>query len=455
MIGLAASLFPGCRAAPTAPREFAIFFTCDTKGRIEPCGCFTGQYGGLTRVSTVLRAEGGPEAFVVEVGNAIGGLEDYHRLQFRHLLEACGEMGYAAVNLGAREARLPAEALLELAAASPVPLLSANVLDADSGASIAAPSLVVERGGLRIGLVGVVDPDRLGGPPGDGLRVGGVREALRREVDALRGKADVLVCLAFADEGGLEAIAGEFYEFDFVLGGDVRQPSSALARVNRSWILATTNEARALGEIRATFDPSAGRTTGAEGDIRLMVDTIPEDPGIREHSALYRREVREAVLEIDRLESQAGNRVPGVAPAATYVGSQTCAACHPTAHGVWGASAHARAFESLVATGSDADPACIGCHTVGFGEPGGYVRSMNGGLFAGVGCESCHGPGSEHVALRSAAGPGGEVALAMRPVGQGQCLQCHHGEFSRPFDWDAFWPLVEHLKEGALAPSAR
>ena len=26
--------------------DLPIYFTCDTRGRLEPCGCFTGQYGG-------------------------------------------------------------------------------------------------------------------------------------------------------------------------------------------------------------------------------------------------------------------------------------------------------------------------------------------------------------------------------------------------------------------------
>ena len=39
----------------TDSQQIDIYFTCDTNGRIEPCGCFTGQYGELTRVSTALK----------------------------------------------------------------------------------------------------------------------------------------------------------------------------------------------------------------------------------------------------------------------------------------------------------------------------------------------------------------------------------------------------------------
>lgn len=100
-----------------------------------------------------------------------------------------------------------------------------------------------------------------------------------------------------------------------------------------------------------------------------------------------------------------------------YVGTKRCRMCHTKQYDFWRDTAKANAFESLkpgvkvVAkrnAGLDAnrdyttDPTCLSCHTVGYGEAGGYeipdpddqrmqrrVKSREG-----VGCESCHGPGS-------------------------------------------------------------
>lgn len=451
VLGLAALLcaLAGCAPEKKAggPQPFHLYFTCDTSGRIEPCGCFSGQYGGLTRVSTVLDAREA-DSLKVEIGNAIAGLEDYHVIQYRHLLEACAAMEYAAVNFGGRESRLPAKTIRELAARSPVPLLSANLLDAGTGEPLLATSLIVAYGELKVGFAGVVDPESLGGEPDPSVLLAGMEESLRGVLDDLRTKADVLVCLAFTDEDGLENLAREFYEFDLILGGNVRQPSSTMIRTNQSWILATTNQARALGEVHAEFDPVSRDLIAAAGDVMLMVDSIPEDPAIREHSVNYRKEIRDTELAVDRPAELASDRVPGVNPPATFAGSPACASCHPAAHAGWSKSGHARAFESLLEKDSEADPSCISCHVVGFGEPGGYRRKMAAGPLTGVGCESCHGPGSEHVRVRSSTAPGQEILLKMRPVGQGQCTQCHYGEFSRPFDWNEFWPVIQHGKEG-------
>ncbi|NNE92183.1 MAG: hypothetical protein HKN23_11095 [Verrucomicrobiales bacterium] len=443
----------GCKEKAGDPLPLDLFFTADTSGRIEPCGCFTGQFGGLTRISTHLKKNdpAAPESIRLEIGNTIAGTADYEVLQFKHLLEAAAALNYRAVNLGGREAALSAETLRELAEKSPVPLLSANILNADSGEPIATPFLVTKQGELKVGLVGVVSPQSLKSEPGEGVRVAGMTETLRKILLEVGPQADVLVCLAFADDLELESLAKEFYEFAVILGGDVRQPYPSPLSINRSQVLATTNQARALAEFHAKFDPGTKQLIEPEGTVTLMEDLIEEDPVIRQFSTNYRDEVAKVILAIDNPEGDSADRVPGVKPPATYVGSEACAGCHPKAYEVWSKTGHAHAFDSLNYRDSKMDPSCVKCHVVGFGEPGGYLRSMaEERKLINVGCESCHGPGSEHVKVRSTASPGEEVLLKMRPVGSGQCTQCHYGEFSRPFNWEEFWPHIQHFKESEM-----
>ena len=159
----------------------------------------------------------------------------------------------------------------------------------------------------------------------------------------------------------------------------------------------------------------------------------------------YQDEVRKTVLEIDDPSNVNENTIPGVeAFTAHYLDSPSCQSCHPTAYRQWQASLHSHAWETLVARGADADPECIKCHSVGFGKSGGYLRPLQGQRLVNVGCENCHGPGSRHVEKHQ---KGLALAAKMKPVGEGTCRTCHYGEFSRPFDWEKFWPLVEHGHE--------
>src|SRR5580658_5060681 len=191
----------GKSASPPA-LDLPIYFTCDTHGRLEPCGCFTGQYGGLTRLKTVLDAEAPAGALRVDIGDAAAGPEDYDLIEYRYMLRAFAAMNYDVLNIGAREAQFTAAQLRDLKANSPTPIISANLLDKGSRQAIFDSYRIVQRGAFRVAMIGVLDPRTLENA-GDGLAVGDMESAIERCLAELRGKADLIVLLAFADEAAL------------------------------------------------------------------------------------------------------------------------------------------------------------------------------------------------------------------------------------------------------------
>jgi peroxiredoxin len=85
---------------------------------------------------------------------------------------------------------------------------------------------------------------------------------------------------------------------------------------------------------------------------------------------------------------------------ARYVGSEACQSCHVPEFETWGASPHARSIDSLAAKGKTGEADCLSCHTTAFGRDGGFP--VGGDVdahadLARVGCESCHGPGGDHI----------------------------------------------------------
>ncbi len=452
-VALLVLLAAGCGPAPVPPLDLPIYFTCDTRGRLEPCGCFAGQFGGLTRLKTLLDAEAPAGALRVDVGDAVGGHEDYDVMEYRYVLRAFAAMKYDALNLGGREARFSAAQLREIRRTSPVPILSANLLDKKDRLPVFDACRIVQRGGFRIGIVGVLDPRSLDETPGEGLVVGDMETAVERSLAGLRGRTDLIVLLAFTDEATLARLARQFYECQVVLGGRVSQPAQELRRENRSLVYFVTNESRALGLLRLQLEPAAALQV-TTNEIRLLHDRIPQDQSFRDLMQDYRDEVRRTRLAVDDPAYLSADTVPGVRTAASYVGSEKCLACHADAANVWAASAHARAFKTLLPRQADADPKCIGCHTIGFGNPSGYRREFGSARLVDVGCESCHGPGSLHLRARTG---DSTVNFTYRSLDAGDCRKCHYGEFSRPFDWDQFWPLIRHGKDSsptAVKPAA-
>lgn len=422
--------------------RLTVHFTCDSSGRLEPCGCFTGQHGGLTRLRTWL-GEQSPSGAVLKLdaGGAIAGGADYDLIQHRYMARAYATMGFSALNMGRREAAIPAADLVKLSAVSAVPMLSASLVSSETRETLLTPYRIVKIDGLRIGILGVVSP-RSVPTPGEGVAVLGLNEAIDRHLPKVAAESDLVILLAFANELEMRRLANDYYELALVLGGDVPGPTQDLIRENESLIAFTTNQARTVGTLSATVTGDARKHLSDPAyQIQLLKETIPQDGELVALAGSYRAEIRKTALDLDDPDSTDPNAIPGVGPSATYVGSTSCRDCHAKDHAVWEKSGHAHAFATLEKKGADADPHCISCHTVGSGKQGGYRRPMGSKSLVDVGCESCHGPGSEHVARYRDGKP---TNFKFRPLGAGDCMTCHYGEFSRPFNWEEFWPKIAH-----------
>jgi hypothetical protein len=146
---------------------------------------------------------------------------------------------------------------------------------------------------------------------------------------------------------------------------------------------------------------------------------------------------------------------------ATFEGSKVCSKCHDLQGESWQTTGHAKAFDLLkpqaraeAKTKAKLDPAkdyttdanCLGCHTTGYGEVGGYDPAMppaQAKVLAAVGCESCHGAGSafkkEHGDAEGRFKKGGDMTQRKLLVDAGQtfdyekaCAKCHGTATPKP-----------------------
>ena len=114
-----------------------------------------------------------------------------------------------------------------------------------------------------------------------------------------------------------------------------------------------------------------------------------------------------------------------------------CGNCHGDEQAAWIESRHSSAWATLQASGSAATE-CESCHTVtergnALVEAAGY-DVVPDASFGDVQCESCHGPGSEHLANPNGARPLASIAAGSN-ISNG-CGECHGAE-SNPsiVDW--------------------
>ncbi|MEX0843165.1 MAG: cytochrome c3 family protein, partial [Gemmatimonadota bacterium] len=112
-----------------------------------------------------------------------------------------------------------------------------------------------------------------------------------------------------------------------------------------------------------------------------------------------------------------------------------CGACHVGQQGRWQETAHADAWATLAATG-DTRAFCEACHTVsGQGNDvdgdAGWVATGNP-RYHDVQCESCHGPGLDHITIPDAPGNQPLATISLGANADQSCAECHSG-VHRPF----------------------
>jgi hypothetical protein len=448
-----------------APRCLLVI-TGELDGYIEPCGC-TGkenQKGGLSRRQNFLRAveAAGWPAVAVDLGGQVKRFGRQTEAKFHSIVDGLRAMRYAAVGFGPGDLRLPAEELVAAVAAigdQQTPFVSANVGLLGIAANITPRFRVVEAGGLKIGVTSV-----LGDKEAERVRSGDVEvtaaAAALAEVAPQLAKAgcahQVLLSWASADE--TKALAARYPQFDIVVtAGGADEPPRELP------VLPGGARLVELGH-KGMFTIAIGFFADAKNPLRSQRVPLDarwgESPDMITLLGTYQGKLESlglAGLGLVPVRHPTGRR---------FAGSAACADCHAHAYEVWKNSAHAQALTTLEEQKPrrDGDPECLSCHVVGWApqrfEPfeGGFAGMAATPHLAHQGCENCHGPAAAHTAVERGDVRASEVErdrlrrelvlTLATPEGKqkvvNNCLECHDLDNSPQFDFDEYWPQVEH-----------
>jgi len=437
-------------------------------------------FDGLSHGDVESGAAGGQEVLEAQT---LAGILGRIGLTAATLGRADLSQGLTALGEATRELRVPL-------------LAEGLTVGTGEAASRLAEPRIERLGGVAVGIFGVADlrgPD--GSLPEGVTAAGDPRQWARRAAEALRRQgAEVVVALVSGDRRTARQVAAAIGGPSFVILGGVSsaEPIPPFS-VGESWVLSAGRQGQRLLVVDvfrrgdgAFADASEWTRAAQQEHLRERINDLREriaqweqagtaeatdmagqrarlERMERELAALERtepaagnrfearleelapdstrdREIYDVMAELDRRVNEHNREafadlVPAPAPPgqARYVGTAACRRCHERADRWWRGTPHGRAYATLVDRSKEFNLSCVGCHVTGYGQPGGSTVTHNlEGALVDVGCESCHGPASRHVAR--ARQPG----LVTTEVPESVCVGCHTPEHSDLFDYEEY-----------------
>lgn len=448
--------------------EFALLLSGLQDGYLEPCGCagIDNQKGGMARRYTLIKQlkEKGWPLVPLDVGNQVKRFGRQAEIKFGIAAEAFGTMGYDAVGLGIDDLRLPPNELLAATANltdndGVSRFVSANVGLLGFEAQATPRFRRIEIAGHRIAVTSVLADSLAKTVKGDEIEVAPAAQALAQAVPLMKKEADILVLLCYGTNEEAVALVKKFPDFQVVAtaGGADEPPAQAALVPGTKCLLIDVGHKGMYAIVLGYYDDlkKPWRYQRVPLDSRF-----PDSPEMKQLMAGYQGQLQQegfSGLGIQPVPYRGANG----SASGGFAGAASCKECHPTGYGIWSKSKHAHATESLTKLDPPRqfDPECVSCHSTGW-DPQQYVPYQGGflgvdetPLLTGNSCENCHGPAADHVAAEEAKGPKRNVVQReklrqslrlTKATIESTCAKCHDHDNSPEFDFQKYWPKIEH-----------
>lgn len=227
---------PGPVYAEGAPTDvnLQILATSDLHGRFMPYDYATDSpntSGSLAQIATVVKQQRStnPNTIVVDNGDTIQDNSSYLFLNddIHPMILAMNEIGYDAATLGNHEFNYGVAAMEKVYSKANAAVLAGNVYRPD-GTRLAAPYTIVDRGGVKVGLIGMTNPNITKWDAANlaGYTVKSPIEETRKAIDELKDKVDVMIGVIhvgptqeYGNDDGADVIAQAFPELAAIVAG--------------------------------------------------------------------------------------------------------------------------------------------------------------------------------------------------------------------------------------------
>jgi 2',3'-cyclic-nucleotide 2'-phosphodiesterase (5'-nucleotidase family) len=336
--------------------------------------------------------------------------------------------------VGDKELKWGLAFLRETAKGKKLPLVCANLLDKKTKTPALPPYFIKKVGTVTVGVFGVMSDKVDLGPSRDSLVVQDPADVARKIIPELRKKGcTVVVLLSQLGKVESEDLVTAVDGIDAVMIGR-NVPLLQKGRLIKNTVACYGGEqGQYIGRTVLALDAQKKVASG-DNETFILGPEVGEKPEVLQIVKAFEDSFNEKQRKLDQ-EKQAQNAVKSADDNPQhFIGTELCARCHQAQAEQWKTTKHSHAWETLVNAKKDATPECVPCHTVGYKQAGGFFSSSVTPKMVNVGCENCHGMGTEHDAW-----PQTHPTMA-----EATCTKCHSGENDPAWSFSEKLPKVIH-----------
>ena len=411
--------------------ELTVLYTGEDRGTLEPCGCPGSMLGGFPKRGTLIDRikKEAKSTLILCSGNIVAGSGGQSILKYETALAAMEKMGYHALTLGDMDMEIGFENILAALKKHHVPLVCANILL--DNRQMFDPFTIYEKNGVKAVIIGVISKrfEEHAQAINRKVRIVDPSLTLLSLMKSIPPDPTLIVLLAHMDMTEAINLAYAYPDIDIVICGqfdpvDRVRKKFPMIEVGDTIIVRSMANGEYLGRLNLTLDIHQ-KVIKYDQQIIPVSQNIPDSKVILDLLNGYQKRLKEEGLTVEKK--------PATTP--PFVGSKHCRTCHPYEYSIWEGSKHAHAYGSLVNRKRQFDPDCLKCHTTGSEFASGFTTFDKTPHLVGVGCESCHGPGGEHIR-----NPGEEYGIVTPKV----CSSCHTKEKSPEFSYIKYLRKIAH-----------
>ncbi len=414
-------------ATAAAERHATLVYSANLNGELEPCGCAEeSNLGGIRRqASKVLEwRKTQPDLFLISSGGLLVSELPSDRIKSEYILKGFAALKYDAIGVQWRDLAYGPKMLQ----GEPLPWVSSNANEGDF-----AKVRRARHGNVELAVFSWLDPRET---PKTGIAPSSDKAALSAALTQARRSGALTVLFTTLPLNEARTLI-PLADLDILMLRAPDENFGSPQRIGKTLVLQPGTRGMRLGRVDLVID-AKNRIRGFKHEAIKLPAEIPDAPALDDWYTQYSAKLKEDYLRRVEIRKALNTGTPD------YAGADTCKTCHAAEYEKWSTSKHSHAWEALEAVNKIFDPNCVGCHSVGYEKPGGYIDPSITSHLIHVQCENCHGAARAHV---DSSGTQPVANKAWQPPQM--CAQCHIGSHSPAFKFENYWPKIMHGKSAS------